>query len=191
MAFRDLVISNRSTRSFDRSRKVAREELEDLIDLARLSPSANNRQPLRYFIACDEETAALIQSHTHWAGLLKDIKLPPEGKEPPAFIAVYVDTEICPNAQAAGKDIGIAAQTILLGAAEKGLSGCMIGAFDRPGTQNALGLSERYELALLIAVGKRDEIITLTESDGDTAYYRDGNGEHFVPKLAMDKILLN
>ena len=191
MALRDLVLSNRSTRAYDRSRKVTREEIVSLIDLARLSPSANNRQPLRYYIACDDESAAKVFSHTHWAGLLKGIKLPPEGKEPPAFIAIYVDKDICPNADAAGKDVGIAAQTILLGAAELGLSGCMIGAFDRPGTQNDIGLPEKYELTLLIALGRRDEDIRLTETDGPTAYYRGEDGTHYVPKLKMENILLN
>ena len=190
MKFAELVKKNRSTRAFDGSREITREELIALVDLAHNSPSANNRQPLRYFLSCDKETNALIQGYTHWAGLLKDIKLPPENMEPAAFIVIYVDKNICPNVQAAGKDVGIAAQTIMLGATEMGLSGCMIGAFDRP-LNDALDMGEDYEISLLVALGKPNEEIRIIESDGDTAYYREGDLKHVVPKLKLEKIILN
>ena len=71
-------------------------------------------QPLKYLLSWQEETNALILAHTAWAGLLKDISLPPEGKGPAGYIVICTDTRIAKNA---ATDVGIAAQTILLGAA--------------------------------------------------------------------------
>ena len=56
MNFRELVLKNRSTRAFDPARRISREELEQLVDLARLTPSAVNLQPLKYLLSWQEET---------------------------------------------------------------------------------------------------------------------------------------
>lgn len=187
MNFRELVLKNRSTRAFDPERRISREELEQLVDLARLTPSAVNLQPLKYLLSWQEETNALILAHTAWAGLLKDISLPPEGKGPTGYIVICIDTQIAKNA---ATDVGIAAQTILLGAAEKGLSGCMIGAID-PKLHDLLGLKEQYRISLIVALGRGAEDIRLTETKGnDTAYYREGDA-HYVPKRPLEEILIN
>lgn len=187
MNFRELVLKNRSTRAFDPERRISREELEQLVDLARLTPSAVNLQPLKYLLSWQEETNALILAHTAWAGLLKDISLPPEGKGPTGYIVICIDTQIAKNA---ATDVGIAAQTILLGAAEKGLSGCMIGAID-PKLHDLLGLKEQYRISLIVALGRGAEDIRLVETRGnDTAYYREGDA-HYVPKRPLEEILVN
>ena len=187
MNFRELVLKNRSTRAFDPERRISREELEQLVDLARLTPSAVNLQPLKYLLSWQEETNALILAHTAWAGLLKDISLPPEGKGPTGYIVICIDTQIAKNA---ATDVGIAAQTILLGAAEKGLSGCMIGAID-PKLHDLLGLKEQYRISLIVAMGRGAEDIRLVETRGnDTAYYREGDA-HYVPKRPLEEILIN
>ena len=187
MSFRELVLKNRSTRAFDPERRISREELEQLVDLARLTPSAVNLQPLKYLLSWQEETNALILAHTAWAGLLKDISLPPEGKGPAGYIVICIDTQIAKNA---ATDVGIAAQTILLGAAEKGLSGCMIGAIDSK-LHDLLGLKEQYRISLIVALGKGAEDIRLVETKGnDTAYYREGDA-HYVPKRPLEEILIN
>lgn len=187
MNFRELVLKNRSTRAFDPERRISREELEQLVDLARLTPSAVNLQPLKYLLSWQEETNALILAHTAWAGLLKDISLPPEGKGPAGYIVICTDTRIAKNA---ATDVGIAAQTILLGAAEKGLSGCMIGAID-PKLHDLLGLKEQYRISLIVALGRGAEDIRLVETKGnDTAYYREGDA-HYVPKRPLEEILIN
>ena len=187
MNFRELVLKNRSTRAFDPERRISREELEQLVDLARLTPSAVNLQPLKYLLSWQEDTNALILANTAWAGLLKDVSLPPEGKAPAGYIVICTDTQIAKNA---ATDVGIAAQTILLGAAEKGLSGCMIGAID-PKLHDLLGLKEQYRISLIVALGKGAEDIRLTETKGnDTAYYREGD-VHYVPKRPLEEILIN
>ena len=189
MSFYDIVLKNRSYRAFDERRPVTRKELEYLVSLARVTPSAVNRQPLKYFLSSDERTNARILPLTAWAGLLKDVKLPPEGRRPTAYIVICVDQRIAKNAD---KDVGIAAQTMLLGAADMGLGGCMIGAFDPARIHAALELEEYLFPSLIIALGKPDERVEITDIQGGaTAYYRDENGDHFVPKRTMDELIVN
>lgn len=188
MSFYDLVLKNRSVRAFDESRVITREELEYLVSLARITPSAVNKQPLKYFLSCDSETNARILPLTAWAGLLADVKLPPEGHAPMAYIVICTDQNIMKSSE---KDVGIAAQTMLLGAADMGLSGCMIGAF-RPELHEALALPENLKVSLVVALGKCDENISIVDIENDeTAYYRDENGNHFVPKRSMDELIVN
>lgn len=189
---RDLVIENRSYRSFDESKRIGKEDLFDLIDTARLCPSAVNRQPLRYRPVYEPDEVEEVLSFTHWAGLLPDIKLPPDGHHPTAFIAVCCDTTVTPDPARAETDLGIAAQTILLMAAEQGFGGCMLGAFDREKTALALRLPKKLSPMLLIALGVPDETVFLCEipESGSTNYFRDKAGLHFVPKRSLEDVIV-
>ena len=187
MSFYDIVLKNRSYRAFDESRVITRDELEYLVSLARVTPSAVNKQPLKYFLSCDKETNEKILPNTAWAGLLPEVKLPPEGHAPMAYIVICVDQDILKSAE---KDVGIVAQTMLLGAAEMGLGGCMIGAFKQE-LHAALELADNLKIALVVALGKPDEEIKIVDIAGDTAYYRDENDTHIVPKRTMEELIIN
>jgi len=121
---RDLVRKNRSYRRFYQEVAIELQTLRELVDLARLSASAANIQPLKYILSCEPQKNALIFPHLAWAGYLKDWTGPCEGERPAAYIIILGDTQI---SQSFGCDHGIAAQSILLGATEKGLGGCIIG----------------------------------------------------------------
>lgn len=191
MNFSELVNKNRSCRAFDETRKISREELTQLIALARLSPSATNRQPLKYFLSCDEKTNAIIQPLTAWGGLLPELQLPPTGHCPTAFIVMCVDKNITPTVAAADRDLGIAAQTIMLGAVDMGLSGCMLGAVKFEQLHAALGLDDNLAIALVLALGKRDEEVKVVEATDSVKYYRDANGVHIVPKRSLNELIVN
>ncbi len=189
---RDLVIDNRSYRSFDESIPVTEKMLTEWVDNARLTPSAVNAQPLKYKLIATKEGVEKVLPHTAWAGLLKDITLPPEGHHPTAFVVICHDTTVRENVASSEKDVGIAAMTILLSAVEAGFGGCMIGAFQRDRVGEVLRISEKYVPVLLIALGKPDESVILTEAkDKDSVqYYRD-HGLHFVPKRKLSDILID
>jgi nitroreductase len=186
---RELVVRNRSCRRFEESVPVERQTLEELVDLARLSASAANLQPLKYILSCKAEMNARIFPYLAWAGYLKDWPGPSEGERPTAYIVVLNDTEISPSP---GCDHGIAAQSILLGAVEKGLAGCMIGLIRRPELRQALEIPERYEILLVIALGQPREkaVIGAVGPDREIKYYRDEAGTHHVPKRALTDVIL-
>jgi len=185
----DLVRKNRSYRRFHQGVSVDLETLRALVNLARLSASGSNLQPLKYILSCEPETNARIFHHTRWAGYLKDWPGPAEGERPAAYIVILGDTEI---RESFGCDHGIAAQSIMLGAAERGLGGCMIGSIDEGGLQQKLDIPDRYDILLVLALGKPNETVVLEEvsPDGDIRYYRDAEGVHHVPKRLLDELIL-
>ena len=187
---RDLIMSNRSCRRFHEESAIERRTLEQLVDLARLSPSAANFQPLKYTLSCEPKRNAAIFPHLAWAGYLKDWPGPSPGERPSAYIVILGDTEITKNF---GCDHGIAAQSILLGAREKGLAGCMIGLIDREELRSTLDIPARHEILLVIALGKPREEIVLEEVGpaGDIKYWRDPSGVHHVPKRSLKELILD
>lgn len=186
---KELVAKNRSYRRFSENTPVELETLRQLVDLARLTPSAANLQPLKYLLACDPQSNQRIFDSLAWAGYLRDWPGPAEGERPAAYIVLLGDNEIAKNF---GIDPGIAAQTILLGAAEQGLGGCMIASIRREDLRTALKIPAQYEIPLVIALGKPIENVILEplNAAGEIKYYRDEAGTHHVPKRALDEIIV-
>lgn len=190
---KDLIKANRSCRGYDESRKITREELLELVDCARLTPSSTNIQPLRYYLAWEKEEVDRIQGLTKWAGALPQMELPHPGMRPTAFIVICQDTAVSASLVRFQKDVGIAAQTMLLAATEMGLGGCMIGNFPAGTLKAELCLPENLAPLLVVAIGKPTEKIVLTEiKEGEsTDYYRDENDVHYVPKRKLADIVLD
>jgi nitroreductase len=186
---KDLVLKNRSYRRFYQDYRIESGVIRELIDLARLCGSAGNLQPLKYIVSCDPERNALIFPHLTWARYLKDWSGPGEGEKPTGYVVMLGDTEIT---RSFGCDHGIAAQTMLLGAVERGLGGCMIASINRDGLRQALKIPPRFEILLVLALGKPREkvVIETLKPDGDVKYWRDSNGVHHVPKRKLDDIIL-
>jgi len=184
-----LILKNRSYRRFDEAVNIPHETLEELVSLARLSASGANRQPLKFMLSSDPQKNALIFPHLAWAGYLTDWPGPEEGERPSAYIIILGDTEISKNV---GCDHGIAAQSILLGAVELGFGGCMIASIKKQELQHALGLPDRYEILLVIALGKPKEavVIETVAADGNIKYWRDAQGAHHVPKRTLDELIV-
>ena len=187
---RELVVKTRSYRRFHQEFVVECETLQQLVDLARLSASAANIQPLKFILSCDPRKNALIFSHLGWAGYLRDWSGPSEGERPSAYIIILGDTEI---KESFGCDHGIAAQSILLGATERGLGGCIIASVRRPELRRALSILPRYEILLVLALGKPKEMVVIEEvgPSGDIEYWRDSEGVHHVPKRSLDEIIVD
>jgi len=186
---RDLILKNRSYRRFDQSFPVSTETLRELVDLARLSASGSNLQPIKYLLSSSPETNRIIFNHLAWAGYLKDWPGPSEGERPTAYIILLLDKRI---ARSVGCDHGIAVQSILLGATERGLGGCIIGSVKRQELMQVLEIPDEFEILLAVALGKPKEqvVIEAVGPDGDIKYWRDSAQVHHVPKRSLDDIIL-
>jgi nitroreductase len=163
--------------------------LRELVDLGRLSASGANLQPLKYILSQVGERNAAIFETLGWAAYLKDWAGPGEGERPSAYIIVLGDTTI---RKSFGVDPGIAAQSILLGATERGLGGCMLASIQRDVLREALDIDQRYEILLVLALGKPKEIVVIDPvgPDGEIKYWRDADGVHHVPKRSLDEIII-
>ena len=185
----DLIRKNRSCRRFIQSRSLDMNTLNELVNLARLSASGANLQPLKYVLCCNPEKNAEIFPCLAWAAYLKDWPGPLEGERPSGYIVVLGDTAIT---QDFGCDHGIASQSILLGAREKGLAGCMLGAVNREKLRGVLNLSADLKILLVLSLGvPREEIVVEPlGADGGIRYWRDSRGVHHVPKRSLQDIVV-
>lgn len=190
MMLKDLVLKSRSYRRFYGNEKINEDVLLELVDLARLCPSGSNQQPLKFRLVNNSEENEKLFSCLYWAGALPEWGGPKGDEKPSAYIVILSDLSIAKNKLT---DVGIVAQTMMLGAVEKGYGGCMLGAIERPKILELFNLSpEKYAVELVLALGRPKEIVKLVDvkPDGSTKYYRDENQVHYVPKRALNDIVL-
>ena len=189
MTINELVAKSRSYRRFYQNEQISARELKGFIELARLSPSAKNLQPLKFILSNDPGKNDAIFSCLAWAGYLKDWPGPEEGERPSGYIIILGDKTITKDF---GCNHGIAAQSILLGAAESGLGGCMIANIQRGRLCTLLGIPGHYEVLIVIALGKPKEQVVITDvKNGDIKYWRDAGQVHHVPKRPLDELILD
>lgn len=181
-----LLLKNRSYRGYDHQQKVSIETLKTIVGVNNKIPSARNQQVLRFKLVNAENGAALILENIKMGGALPELHLPFEGTEPEAFIIVCSNI---PENKMVDIDAGISVQSMLLKAVELGLRGLIIGAFNKEKIIQALQLP--YEPLLILAIGKGNENIRLTEiSEGEDHRYYRKDGTHYVPKLRMEDLII-
>uniref|UniRef100_Q3AQQ4 Nitroreductase family protein n=1 Tax=Chlorobium chlorochromatii (strain CaD3) TaxID=340177 RepID=Q3AQQ4_CHLCH len=189
MTFRELVTINRSYRRFDSRVLVSAEQLRDLVELACYVPSAKNLQPLRYLAVSTPSMVDAIFPTLSWAGYLPEWQGPIQEERPTAYLVMVADTTISRDVAC---DMGIAAQTILLGATAMELGGCMVASLERQRLRQLLSIDEMYEILMVIALGKPIEKVVIDQiSNGDSVrYYCDAYAIHHVPKRMVESVLL-
>lgn len=185
---KELLQKNRSYRRFYQNVSVSGQELTDLVALTGLCASGRNAQALKYVMVNDALTCGKVYETLAWAGYLTDWAGPSEGERPSAYLIQVLDTTIVENCLC---DDGIQAQTILLGAVEKGLGGCIIKAFKNDELRKILYLPENLKIMYVLALGKPKEHVVIDEiKAGDFKYWREPDGTHHVPKRKVDELIV-
>lgn len=190
MNFEEIIQKNRSYRRFYEDYEVTVDNLRKLIGHARLSASSGNIQALKFYLSADSIKNEKIYRHLQWAYYLKDWNGPENGERPSAYIIILGDTDIHATIEI---DVGIAAQSILLGATSIGLGGCMFGSIDRVGLRKELNIPKRFQIPLIIALGKPKEKIKIEDvgTTGNIVYWRDEEMTHHVPKRSLDELIVD
>jgi nitroreductase len=186
--FKDLVKKARSYRRFDHFYKIADDILFDIIDTARLTPSAANRQPIKYIVTNEPIKNEEVFPHLRWAAYLQDWEGPAKDERPTAYIVLLADSQFT---QHVNFDPGIVAQTIQLAAAEYDIGACMIASFDKNKLKRVFNLDDNTDILLVIALGKPNETIILKDIDSNESikYYRDEQDRHHVPKRKLSDLI--
>jgi nitroreductase len=189
MTFRELMERNRSRRKFDESRPVSAGELAELVDLVRFMPSGRNLQPLKYIVTADPAQCTEIFPLLGWAGYLTDWKGPAEGERPTGYIIMLLDKDLADTPHC---DHGIACQSLMLGAVEKGYGGCIIATVNRKKLAAIFDIPDRYEILMVLALGvpAQEVVLESLPSDGSIKYWTGEDGKHHVPKRGLDEILV-
>lgn len=184
----DLLLRNRSYRRFLPDPALTTEDLHQLIELTRYVASAKNEQVLRYSVIQDKNDCARMFPLLSWAGFLKDWSGPSEEEAPTSYLIQMFAGQ---RSSFTEVDAGIAAQTILLGAVEKGYGGCLLGSVNKSKAQAVFKLPDELEIVQVIALGKPAETCVLAEMQGnDYHYWRDANDIHHVPKRVLKDLLV-
>lgn len=173
----ETVTERRSIRRF-REKSVPDEVLKKCVNAGRLSPSAANKQPLK-FITITKKLKDVF-SCTNWAGYLD--WGPDVSEMPRAYIGIL-------KKEGYGWDIdaGIAAQSICLTAWNHRVGSCILGSIDRKGLSEILPTPEGYEIKYLVALGYPAEKPEVIEDDENVEYYHE-KGVLKVPKRPLEDI---
>lgn len=180
-----LLMKNRSTRGYDSTFKVRKDQLQRIVAVNTKLASARNRQLLRFRLVTDEEAGKILPYISMGAGL-SELSLPLSGCEPNAFIVVCSVEE---PRNSTYIDLGISVQSMLLQAVEIGLNGLCIMSFDTEAITKELNLP--YKPLMVVTIGKSAERIELVDisAEENHGYYRK-DGIHYVPKVVIDELII-
>lgn len=186
MTIKEAIRARRTIRKYKQER-IPLSVLKELVDGARLAPSASNRQPLEYLIV--EETTLLepVFRTLGWAGYIKPHGTPKEGEKPVAYIVILVNSDL--GSSWDKHDIGASVQNILLGAREYGIGCCWFGSVNRDKLREIFNISEKYIIDSVISLGYAAEKSVVVDEQGSIKYYKDENGVLYVPKRRLDDIM--
>ncbi|MBQ8699494.1 MAG: nitroreductase family protein [Schwartzia sp.] len=178
----------RSYRRFDQSRAIPDAVLDNIMEAARLSNSASNRQQLRFLVVRSPEMVEKIFPFTHWAAVLpKEAGQPKDGEHPALFVVSTY--EAAEKAKWTDVDIGIAEMRMTLAAAAEGVGSCILANIERGPMREALGLPESTEIATIVAFGYPTHTSRIVDmKDGDVKYYLDEKKDYCVPKRSREEL---
>jgi len=184
---KELLLKNRSYRRFHQNERIDEQVLFDLVGLVRFCASGRNAQTLKYIIVNDIDKCEEVFRTLSWAGYISDWAGPCEGEKPSAYIIQVNDDSLGKNYFC---DDGITAQSMLLGAVEKGFGGCILRAFTKE-LGGIVNVPEGMRVVQVIALGKpKEEVVIDDIKDGDFKYWRDDNGVHHVPKRTLEELII-
>ena len=148
MDFMNVVSRRRSIRKY-RSDAVPQEDIDYILEAARLAPSWANSQCWKFIVVTDPEVKSeLAKAGNGWIA------------RAPVIITACADSSkpgTKGDQQYYMLDIGIAMEHLILAAADKGLGTCWIGAFDEDVAKKALGVPDNIRVVASTPLGYPDE----------------------------------
>ena len=150
----EVIEKRRSVRKF-MSRPVEKEKIIKIIEAARLSPSASNRQPWRFVVVTDRELLSRVVKESlgvinRWARSAPLIIVGCSVRK--SLISHYIGEAII-GVHYHLIDVAIALEHLVLEAGELGLSTCWIGWFNARRLKRILNIPMAWKIVSLIAVG--------------------------------------
>ncbi len=183
----EVLRTKRTFRAFTQE-PVPKDVLMDILDAGRLANCGSNRQSLRFVVAEKKEDVAKLCELSKWAAAIPDgAGTPKPEQRPMLFIVVLQDTTVPGHSDI---DVGLAVASMTTAAWAHGVGSCIIGTLHREKTTDFLALPENLQVHTGIAFGypaHRSTVVPL--KDGRKSYWRDSNGDYYVPKYALGEIV--
>lgn len=149
MNFLELAKKRYSVRSFS-DKKVEQEKVEKILEVAKVSPTAKNKQPIKVYYCSDDEKLRILNTSS-----------PCEYNSQLMFVITY-NLDECWYNQHSGLPSGIVDATIVathmvLEAEDLGLGSVYIGAFNPDIVVKNFEIPENHKIAMLLFMGYRSE----------------------------------
>ena len=188
----EAVTKRRSIREFKET-PVPYDILERCVNAARLAPAAMNRQICECVIVDDEQLLPQVfDTVGSWAGQPRPEDGWPPGRRPKAYIVTLINSPL--EAEFGGSktntyyDVALAAENMILVALEEGIGSCPVTSFIPNMLRQVLNIPDKYEIAMVLALGFPDESPVLeVATDSIKRWFDDGDVLH-VPKRELKDI---
>lgn len=155
MEFMELVKNRYSCRKYS-DKPVDRTLVEQCLDAARLSPSACNSQPWKYYVITDPQQRAAV------AAGMTQMHCNPFTSQAPVVIAVteVAEPNVMPRLKEAGEshrfsyfDLGLSVAHLTLRATELGLNSIILGLYPEAVIRQVTGMPEGDILRMVVLLG--------------------------------------
>lgn len=195
------ILKRRSIRNFQQ-RRIPPKQLERMVNAARLAPSAANLQPLEYLVVTAKGLCEGVFKHLKWAGYIAPEGNPKPRCEPVAYIIILVNKKkvshpimergvkgVRYSFKVGLRDVGAAAENIMLLAQSKGIATCWLGSIDRPEIRKILSIPNHLDIDSAMALGYPKMVSKTARYEGSVKYWLDKKTILHVPKRALRDIL--
>ncbi len=188
MDFAEILENRRTVRLFEQ-KKVEKEKISALLNAARLSSCAMNKQVIRYAVVTEKNLLKKIFDGTLWAALVKPRRTPVWGESAPdCFIVIHGPHESM--ASYVKFDVGAAVMSMELQAFDLGLGCCWLGSFDKEEVKKLLELEDDRQIYAVVAVGypaEKPASIDI-EKNADQSYFINNDGRLIIPKYTVEAL---
>ncbi len=195
------ILNRRSIRSFQ-ARKINIKLLRRMVNCARLAPSAANMQPLEYLIITEKALCSEVFKHLKWAGYIFPQGTPEPGCEPVAYIIILISKNKVSHSVVKRdedairysfspdlRDVGAAAENIMLFAQSNSIASCWLGAINKAGVKKAFSIPKHLGIDSVIALGYPKMVAKAAKFTNSVKYYLDKKGVLHVPKRPLKNIV--
>ncbi len=190
----EATIKRRSIREF-KDIPVPYDILERCVNAARLAPMAANRQLCEHIIVDDEQLLPQVfDTVGSWFGVPRPKEGWTPGRRPKAYIVTLINSSL--EAELGGDrpntsyDVGMAVENMALVALEQGIGSCPVTSFARAKLKGVLNIPDKYEIALVLALGFPDESPVLEiATGGSIKRWVDSEGMRHIPKRELKDII--
>ncbi len=189
----ETVIKRRSIREF-KDAAVAYDVLGRCVNAARLAPTAANYQLCEYIVIDDGQLLPQVfDAVWSWAGQPRPKDGWPPGRRAKAYIVTLINSalgaELGGNRRDTGYDVGMAAENMILVALAEGIGSCAITGFKQGKLRRVLNIPDKYEIAMVLALGFPDESPVLEVATDSVKRRLDSEGVRHIPKRKLRDII--
>jgi len=166
MELKDAIRRRESVREYI-DKPVPEEKLRNVLEAARLAPSAMNSQPVKLVVVRDVKRRRELAHAANGQSFVAEA--------PVVIAAVATNTAHVMSCGIPSHpvDLAICVSYMTLAAVDEGLGTCWIGAFSQEKVKNILGIPDKYRVVALLPLGypKRERGLKLRKSFEEVVCY--------------------